>query len=131
MPAQPLIGLSIVMRFVPLRLLSGLALWPNRRLKELHSALVPLVIPHTFRFIGLSFLVPGVVSPALPAGFAAPAAYGDLIAALLAIVSLVALYKRMSFAIVLVWVLNVWGTGDFLFLLSRARRRPARSQNAR
>jgi len=38
-----------------------------------------------------------------------------LIAALLAIVSLVALYNRMLFAIVLVRVLNVWGTGDLLF----------------
>src|SRR5262245_35651042 len=131
MPIQALFGLSILMSFAAFGLLSWLVIWPNLRLKELHSALLPLVIPHTFRFIGLSFLVPGVVSPALPAGFAAPAAYGDLIAALPAIVSLVALYKRMSFAIVLVWVLDVWGTGDFLFLLSRARRRPARSQNAR
>ena len=47
-----------------------------------------------FRFIGLSFLVPGVVSPSLPAGFAIPAAYGDFIAGILAIVATIALVNR-------------------------------------
>jgi hypothetical protein len=32
---------------------------------------------HSFRFFGLVFLVPGVVGPNLPAGFATFAAYGD------------------------------------------------------
>ena len=36
------------------------------------------MILHSFRFVGLSFLIPGVVSPDLPVAFAAPAAYGDL-----------------------------------------------------
>jgi hypothetical protein len=51
----------------------------------------PLVVLHTFRFMGLSFLVPGVVSPSLPLAFAAPAAYGDLVVALLAVAATVAL----------------------------------------
>jgi hypothetical protein len=46
---------------------------------------------HSFRFVGLAFLVKGVVSPELPAAFAVPAAYGDLIAAVLALLALAAL----------------------------------------
>jgi hypothetical protein len=46
--------------------------------------ILALVVPHTFRFIGLSFPVPVVVSPSPPQAFADPAAYGDLAAALLA-----------------------------------------------
>jgi hypothetical protein len=40
-----------------------------------------LLILHGFRFIGLSFLIPGVVSSDLPAAFAFDAAYGDIVAA--------------------------------------------------
>lgn len=79
------------------------------------DALIALVVPHTFRFIGLSFLVPGVVSPSLPSAFAVPAAYGDLIAAILAVAASIALFRRASFAFLLIWLFNLWGTTDFLF----------------
>ena len=115
MPIQALFGLSILMSLVAFGLLSWLFIWPHLRDKELNSALLPLVMPHAFRFVGLSFLVPGVVSPQLSEAFAAPAAYGDLISAFLAIAALIALYKRASLATSLVWVFNIWGTCDFLF----------------
>jgi hypothetical protein len=67
------------------------------------------------RFIGLSFLVPGVVSPSLPAAFAVPAGYGDLVAGILAIAATVSLAYRASWAIAAVWVFNVWGAADLLF----------------
>jgi hypothetical protein len=78
------------------------------------EALLPLVIPHTFRFLGLSFLVPGVASPSLSQAFAVPAAYGDLVAAILAIVATWALAARAAWAVPVVWVFNLWGTVDLL-----------------
>ncbi len=48
------------------------------------QALTPLLLFHSFRHIGLAFLLPGVTAEALDPGFANPAAYGDLIAAGLA-----------------------------------------------
>ena len=80
-------------------------------------------MPHTFRFVGLSFLVPGVVAASLPSAFAAPAAYGDLIAALLAMAAIFALVKRVTWAIPLVWLFNVWGTGDLLNAFYQAQIR--------
>src|SRR5262249_29386823 len=71
-----------------------------------------LSLLHSFRFIGLAFLVKGVVAPGLPAAFAVPAAYGDLTAAVLALVALAAL--RSGFGIPLVWVFNLWGSADLL-----------------
>jgi hypothetical protein len=68
---------------------------------------------HCFRFIGLGFVVPGVVSPDLPVAFASPTAYGDLVAAILALLALVAGLHTTP-GIALVWVFNVWGTGDLL-----------------
>jgi len=74
------------------------------------EALRPLLILHSFRFIGLAFLVPGVVSPDLPPSFAHAAAYGDLIAAILALMSLMSLPSAAGIAIA--WIFNVWGTAD-------------------
>jgi hypothetical protein len=112
---QALYGLSVLMSFVAFGLVTTLYIWPRLRIRERDNALVPLVVPHTFRFIGLSFLVPGVVSPSLPSAFAAPAAYGDLVAAILAVAATIALSRSASFATVLVWLFNVWGAGDLLF----------------
>jgi len=112
---QALFGLSVLMSFVAFALVTKLYIWPRLRTRERDDALVPLVVPHTFRFIGLSFLVPGVVSPSLPSAFAAPAAYGDLVAAMLALVATMALSRRAPLATPLVWLFNVWGAADLLF----------------
>jgi hypothetical protein len=42
-----------------------------------------------------------------------PAAYGDLIAAVLALLALVALPS--GFGIPLVWIFNLWGSADLLY----------------
>jgi hypothetical protein len=115
MKIHALFGLSIFMSFVAFGLITHLCIWPPLRIRERDRALIPLVVPHTFRFIGLSFLVPGVVSPSLPSAFAAPAAYGDLIAAILAVAATIAISRRASVAIPLVWLFNVWGAADLLF----------------
>ena len=70
--------------------------------------------------MGLAFLIPGVVSPDLPAAFAAPAAYGDLIAAVLALLALAVL--RSGFGLFVVWVFNVWGTADLLYAFYQGNR---------
>src|SRR5262245_11880387 len=90
------------MGFVAFGMVTQLYLWPRLRILERDDALLPLVVSHTFRFIGLSFLVPGVVSPSLLSAFAAPAAYGDLLAAILALVASIALSRRMSLATLVV-----------------------------
>jgi hypothetical protein len=118
---QALFGLSVFMSFVAFGLVTKLYVWPRLRILERDDVLVPLVVPHTFRFIGLSFLVPGVVSPSLQAAFATPAAYGDLVAAILAVAATIALSRPASFATLLVWFFNVWGTADLLFAFYQAQ----------
>lgn len=87
-------------------------IWPNLRLLGRAEALRPLLVLHSFRFLGLAFLVPGVVSPALPSVFAHSATYGDLIAATLAMLSLVLLPGGAG--VVIAWVFNLWGSADIL-----------------
>ena len=109
-----LFGLSVAMSFIASGIIAWLFVWPRLKVMSRDDALLPLVVPHTFRFIGLSFLVPGVVSPSLPPAFAAPAAYGDLGAAILAIAAVFSLTYRTRWAIPLVWLFNLWGTIDLL-----------------
>jgi len=98
-------------------------LWAYLLPKDRQSALLHLIAPHLFfRFIGLSFLVPGVVAASLPAAFAIPAAYGDLGAGILAIVAAIGLSKRASRAIAAVWIFDVWGAADLLFAIYQGPR---------
>ena len=79
---------SIAFSFIAWGIVTARYIWPELRLRQRAEALRPLLILHSFRFIGLAFLVPGVVSPDLPPAFAHSAAYGDIIAAILALLSL-------------------------------------------
>ena len=85
-------------------------IWPELRLRQRAEALRPLLILHSFRFIGLAFLVPGVVSLGLPSAFAHSAAYGDIIAAILALLALILLPSTSG--VVIAWIFNIWGTTD-------------------
>jgi hypothetical protein len=112
MPVQLSFFGSIAFSFIAWGIVSARYIWPELRLRQQAEALRPLLILHSFRFMGLAFLVPGVVSPDLPAAFAHSAAYGDIIAAALALLSLLALPTRAG--IVIVWIFNLWGSADLL-----------------
>ena len=56
--------------------------------------------------------------------FAVPAAYGDLVAGALALVTIGALRARWSLAIPLAWLVNVFGLLDLVGLGGRANHRP-------
>jgi hypothetical protein len=97
-------------------------IWPELRLRPRAEALRPLLIFQSFGFIGLAFLVPGVVSPDLPSAFARSAAYGDLVAAILALLALISLPSASG--VVIAWIFNLWGTARSLqcFLSGKSRR---------
>jgi hypothetical protein len=103
---------SIAFSFIAWGIVSARYIWPELRQRQQAEALRPLLILHSFRFMGLAFLVPGVVSPDLPAAFAHAAAYGDIIAATLALLSLLLLPGGAG--IVIAWIFNLWGSADLL-----------------
>jgi hypothetical protein len=103
---------SIAFSLVAWGIVTARYIWPELRLRQRVEALQPLLILHSFRFIGLAVLVPGVVSPDLPPAFAHSAAYADIIAATLALLSL--LWLRSAAGIAVVWIFNLWGTADLL-----------------
>lgn len=103
---------SIAFSFIAWSIVAARYIWPELRNRPRAEALRPLLMLHSFRFVGLAFLVTGVVSPDLPSAFAHSAAYGDIIAAALALLSLLLLPDRAG--VVIAWVFNLWGTADLL-----------------
>jgi hypothetical protein len=109
-------GISVFGSLLSSTVVTALFFLPWLRTRVRKEALLWLVAPHMFfRFIGLSFLIPGVVSASLPKAWAVPAGYGDLVAGLLAILAVVGLARTASWAIAAVWIFNVWGLADLLF----------------
>src|SRR5215813_7430634 len=101
---------SIAFSLIAWGMVAARYIWPELRLRSQAEALRPLLILHSFRFIGLAFLVPGVVSPDVPSAFAQSAAYGDIIAAILALLALTSLSGTAG--IVIAWIFSLWGTAD-------------------
>jgi hypothetical protein len=112
MVSQLCFFVSIAFSFIAWGIVTARYIWPELRLRQRADALRPLLILHSFRFMGLAFLVPGVVSPDLPSAFAHSAAYGDIIAATLALLSLLSLPRGAG--ILPAWIFNLWGSADLL-----------------
>ena len=113
MREQSCFFVSIAFSFAAWGVVTSSVILPELRRRGRKGALRPLLMFHSFRFVGLAFLVPGVVSPDLPAAFAESAAYGDMIAAALALLALALLPGR--FATLAAWISSLWGTADILY----------------
>ena len=113
MTPEIIFPLDLVLGYVAWLLCFGAYIWP--RLREMDSVHAQRAIAtlHSFRFIGLVFLVPGVVGPHLPANFAGFAAYWDLATALLAILALLTVRVKSLFRF-FVTAFNLVGTVDLL-----------------
>ena len=120
MDALAIFGLQFVLSLVVYAFIAKWYVTPWLAEKPIDQALIPLIFPHAFRYIGMVFLVPGVVARPLPGAFATPAAYGDLATAVLAVLALVALRAGWAKALALVWLFNIVGTVDLLNALRQA-----------
>ncbi len=87
---------------------------------EPRSVLVPILLLHSLRHLGLMFLTRGAVYPGMPPQFAYPAAFGDLIAAGLAFASIPVVRRDWSAGRPLVWTFNIFGTLDLIAAIALA-----------
>lgn len=103
-------------------LIFAIAAWiyvrPMLRTQDLKTLLIPILLLHMFRHLGLMFLERGATLPGLASEFAIPAAYGDFLAAILAFIALFALLRNSRFSLLLVWIFNIEGTLDFLLAIA-------------
>jgi hypothetical protein len=103
--------IHLVLGYVAWLLCFGTYLWPRLRQASPAEAQRAIATLHGFRFFGLVFIVPGVVGPHLPTGFAAFAAQGDFATGVLALLALLTFRIPRLFWLFVV-AFNVVGFGD-------------------
>jgi hypothetical protein len=113
---------SMTIGFISWAIIANFWLIPWLKINPFHKGLALLTIPHVFRYIGLSFLITGVTSSPLDPRFASPAAYGDLLAAVLALVAVMALLMKSRYSVSLLWIFNILGFIDFLVAVIQGLR---------
>jgi hypothetical protein len=105
--------IHLVLGYVPWLLCVGAYVLPWLKSVDRVEAQRAIATLHSFRFFGLVFILPGVVGPNLPAGFAAFAAYGDFASGLLAILALLTISVRPLFWLFVV-AFNLVGAADIV-----------------
>jgi hypothetical protein len=116
--------IQLMMSIFVYSLLAKWVISPWLQGKAMTISLMILIAPHTLRHIGLTFLVPSVTDPLIPANFAFMAAWGDFISAVLAIACLLMLKNAWRLTLPLVWLFNIIGTIDLIAALSQAEAVP-------
>jgi len=76
--------------------------------------LLPILLLHSTRHLGMMFLTRGATYPGLPSQFAYPAAFGDLLTAIIALVTIPIVLRGSPFARAAVWFFNIFGTSDLV-----------------
>ena len=120
MPFPALFGITAAFGLIVWGAVARHYIWPALSERPSPENLKPVLLLHGFRFLGLAFLMPGVVSAALPAAFAQPVAYGDLISAILALLALATLGTRTGR--MAAWGFNTFGMADLLFAFYQGGR---------
>ena len=107
--------ISYAVAFLVFGLIAKWYVWPSIRDRPPRIALPPFLLYACLRVNGLMFLMPGLVSPELPRAFAVPTAYGDLTAALLALLALACLRYENAAAVPMLWLFNIVGLLDLIY----------------
>src|SRR5262245_4593657 len=76
--------------------------------------LVPILLLHSTRHLGMMFLTRGATYPGLPPAFAYPAAFGDLVSAIIAVAAIPLSIRGSRCAKPIVSVFDIFGTVDLL-----------------
>lgn len=119
MPINFILPISIAFSLLAWTLIMRWYIHPFAKNYPIDKVIAPILLLHAFRYVGLMFLVPGVTTEVLDSRFSNPAAYGDLIAAVLAFVALGAIRLETNWALAAVWVFNIWGAADLLNAVAR------------
>jgi len=121
MPPQLIFFLHLVLGYAACLLCFNAYALPRLKSMNRVDALRAIATLHSFRFFGLVFILPGVVGPDLPAGFATFAAYWDFATGILAMVALLTVRVRPLFWLSVV-AFNLVGTIDLVLNYYHASR---------
>ena len=118
--AANVLTINVVFSTLIFWLVARIYLLPHLPGSDPRVVLVPILLLHATRHLGLMFLAPGATYNGLPSRFAYPAALGDFLAAILALVALPAVLRRARLAKLLVWIFNLEGSLDLFAAITLA-----------
>jgi hypothetical protein len=110
---ETLFNIHLVLGYVAWLLFFGAYVLPKLKSMDRVEAQRGIATLHSFRFFGLVFILPGIVGPNLPAGFATFAAYWDLATGVLAMLALLTVRIRPLFWLFVV-AFNLVGAVDLI-----------------
>src|SRR5438034_10120804 len=84
------------------------------------QVLLPILLLHSTRHLGMMFLTRGATYPGLAAQFVYPATFGDLLTAIVALATIPLLIRGSAMAKPAVWFFNIFGTIDLLLAITLA-----------
>jgi hypothetical protein len=113
MSPQIIFQMHLVLGYVACLLCFSVYVFPWLKSLDRLEAQRAIATLHSFRFFGLVFILPGVVGPHLPTGFATFAAYGDFATGVLAILALLTVRIRPLFWLFVV-AFNLVGAADII-----------------
>ena len=101
---------------------AGARIYILTKIKELSPQvlLVPILLLHSLRHLGLMFLTRGATYTGMPLKFAYPAAIGDFITAVLAFIAIPVTVKNLPGWRFLIWVFNIVGSIDLINAITLA-----------
>jgi hypothetical protein len=109
-----LTGLQFTFSTVLFALVAKWYIAPALNRLPLHSALVPLFLAHSLRYLPSTAFAPGQIDSRVPAQVMEAIAYGDLISAVLALGAALFLFYRIRGAMVIAWIVNTVTALDWL-----------------
>src|ERR1700704_336616 len=122
MPAifDRVLPLNLVANTVIFYVAARLYLLPQLSRLQPRQILVPILLLHSTRHLGMMFLTRGATYPGLPEQFAYPAAFGDLLTAIIALATIPLVLGGSPMARLAVWFFNIFGTVDLLVAITLA-----------
>ena len=122
MPPIVLFGIQFTFSLIAYALIAWWYVAPRLSRPPREVALVPLVWIHAFRIVGGTILAPGAVDASVPSDFRTMIGFGDMATAVLALLALIALRRRLPVAIALVWVVLTVGLLDTVNAIIQSMR---------
>ena len=100
------------MTFIAFGMIAKFYIYPWLKRLPYVETLTVLCFFQSFRSLGLSYLVPGVLNGPIPAAYAVQTSAGDLATAVLAILAIIFLKNNWRGAVSLVWLTTIVGILD-------------------
>jgi len=120
MQSQLILTVNLLLSTLVFGVAARIYILPRLHTLKPQTILLPVLLLHSTRHLGLMFLSPGATYAGIPPQFAYPAALGDLLAAILAFAALLAVANDLKVGRLLVWIFNIAGTLDLVVAIALA-----------